>query len=124
MINIGHNIHGYTVQAIANGVVLAHSYSAAAPAPYAVWTLSEDGCDVRCGSYFERREDAEWDFCGMAFAWFADNAPVNMIEDSVVDQIKEAQKSIAMAATLVDELNVMLGGERAAPVPQEEESIE
>ena len=115
MINIGSSIHGYTVQAMANGVVLAHTHSVRAPGFYAVYQLTDDGCGVYNGVYFESRMDAEWEFCGRAFGWFEDNAPVNMIEDEVTDHIRAARESIAKAAAMVDELIAMLGEEKAAP---------
>lgn len=109
MMNIGSIICDFTVQAMANGIVLAHTFSPAAPAAYAVWQVSEDGYGVCNGNFFSHREDAEWDFCCRAFAWFADNAPVRMIEDDVADYIKAAQESIVKAAAVVDELAAMLG---------------
>lgn len=126
MINIGSSIHDYTVQAMANGVVLAHAHSVRAPGFYAVYQLTDDGCGVNNGEYFENRMDAEWEFCGRAFGWFADNAPVDMIEDKVTDHIQAARESIAKATAIVDELIAMLGEEKAAPQEEiaEQDNIE
>lgn len=115
MINIGSSIHGYTVQGLANGVVLGYAFAALAPAPYVVYRLTDDCCGVRSGEYFDNLTDAEWEFCGRAFGWFEDNAPVNMIEDEVIDHIRAARESIAKATAIVDELIAMLGEEKAAP---------
>ena len=126
MINIGSSIHGYTVLGIANGVVLAHTYSVRALGFYAVYQLTDDGCGVRSGEYFDNLTDAEWEFCGRAFGWFEDNAPVNMIEDEVIDHIRAARESIAKATAMVDELIAMLGEEKAAPQEEiaEQDNIE
>lgn len=79
MINIGTQIGSYVITAIVNGVVMAESKTA--PEPFAVWRMDCDGNGVNSGRYSAEREDAEWEFAHMAFPWFADNAPVNMIED-------------------------------------------
>ncbi len=106
MIRNGDVIHGYTVLAIANGVVMAHSETA--PDPYVVWYL--DG-GVHTGSYLGNKQDAEWNFCCRAFPWFEDNAPVNMIEDEEQKRIDEftahlnaAKAAIDSAAALVEDM--------------------
>ena len=126
MINIGSSIHDYTVQGLANGVVLAHTHSVRAPGLYAVYQLTDDSCGAYNGVYFESRMDAEWEFCGRAFGWFEDNAPVDIIEDEVTDHIRAAQESIAKATAIVDELIAMFSEEKAAPQEEiaEQDKIE
>ena len=115
MINIGRSIHGYTVRAMAYGFVLGCAVTPLTPAPYVVYRLTDDCCGVRSGEYFENLTDAEWEFCGRAFGWFEDNAPVNVIEDEVIDHIRAARESIAKATAIVDELIAMFSEEKAAP---------
>lgn len=116
-------IHGYTILAVANGMALAHSD--AAPDPWVVWHITENGDDVYSGVYQSKREEAEWDFCAKAFPWFEDNAPVNMIEDEVEEKIQgftrcleHAKAAIDSAAALVEDMVVehsKLGGKKEAP---------
>lgn len=122
-------IHGYTIIAVANGMALAHSD--AAPDPYVVWHITENGDDVYGGVYQSKREEAEWDFCCKAFPWFEDNAPVNMIEDEAEKKIQgftrcleHAKAAIDSAAALVEDMVVehsKLEGKKEAP---QEESAE
>ena len=112
MINIGTEIGGYRVTAMANGYALAVSETA--PNPFVVWTLDDDGEGVCVGHYFNEREDAEWDFCARAFEWFEDNVNITMIEDDTEEQtaslhecyqnIKSAREAVAKAAQMVDEM--------------------
>ncbi len=102
-------IQGYTVLMVANGIVLAHSETA--PDPYVVWHTAENGNDVYGGKYLPNKEDAEWDFCMKAFPWFADNAPVTMIEDEAQksienfkDHLEQARTAIDFAAALVEDM--------------------
>ena len=116
-------IHGYIIMAVANGMALAHSD--AAPDPWVVWHITENGDDVYSGVYQSKREEAEWDFCAKAFPWFEDNAPVNMIEDEVEKKIQSftrclehAKAAIDSAADLVEDMVVehsKLEGKKEAP---------
>jgi len=119
-------IHGYTVLAVANGMILAHSETA--PDPYVVWHTTEDGSDVYDGKYMTSKDDAEWDFCAKAFPWFEDNAPITMIEDEV-DMTRRSLKMLLQGARecivgatakvdeLVEEYARLMGKEKS---PQEE----
>lgn len=114
----GDMIYGYTVLAIANGIVMAHSDTA--PDPYVVWHLDADGCGVWGGKYQPNKEDAEWDFCAKAFAWFEDNVNINMIEDE--DELKDpagfirsARRAVSDATKLIDELISGMNDEKNAP---------
>ena len=114
MINIGTEIGGYKVTAMANGYALAVSETA--PNPFVVWTLDDDGEGVCVGHYFNEREDAEWDFCARAFEWFEDNMNITITEDIAVSDentaplheylngIKEAREAVAKAAQMVEEM--------------------
>lgn len=102
-------IQCYTVLMVANGMILAHSETA--PDPYVVWHTAENGTDVYDGKYLPNKEDAGWDFCMKAFPWFADNAPVTMIEDEVQKRIKnfkshleQARSAINFATALVEDM--------------------
>ena len=114
----GDMIYGYTVLAVANGIVMAHSDTA--PDPYVVWHLDADGCGVWGGKYQPNKEDAEWDFCAKAFAWFEDNVNINMIEDE--DELKDpagfirsARRAVSDATKLIDELISGMNDEKNAP---------
>lgn len=111
MINIGSSIHGYTVQAMANGVVLGYAYAVLAPAPYVVYRLTDDCCEVQGGEYFENLMDAEWDFCCKAFPWFEDNAPINFIEEKSAEQtdsfnwhLDDAKERVETCRSVLDEI--------------------
>lgn len=125
MIRNGDVIKGYTVLAVANGIVLAESKTA--PDPYVVWRIDADCHGVYSGSYMKNREDAEWDFCVKAFPWFEDNAPVNMIEDAEEERIAEfkdylsaAEKAIRAAADSVEAMVAEHGRlERKEASPEE-----
>lgn len=124
----GDMIYGYTVLAVANGVVMAHSD--AAPDPYVVWRLDADGCGVWGGAYTQTSEDAEWDFCAKAFAWFEDNVNINMIEDDDLKDpagfIRSARMAVSDATKLVDELIDEMDSEKNAPQEEiaEQDNIE
>lgn len=108
MINIGTEIGGYKVTAMANGYALAESKTA--PNPFVVWTIDGDGEGVCVGHYFNERDEAEWDFCARAFEWFEDNVNIHMIEDeaekqvNILDGIKSAREAVAKAAQMVGEM--------------------
>ena len=108
MINIGTEIGGYKVVAMANGYALAESQTA--PNPFVVWTVDKDGEGVCIGHYFNDRGEAEWDFCARAFEWFEDNVNITMIEDGaeeqvkILDGIKSAREAVAKAAQMVEEM--------------------
>ncbi len=112
MINIGTEIGGYKVTAMANGYALAVSETA--PNPFVVWTVDDDGEGVCIGRYFNECEDAEWDFCARAFEWFEDNVNILMIEDEDEEQaaslhecyqgIKSAREAVSKAAQMVEEM--------------------
>ncbi len=113
MINIGTEIGGYRVTAMANGYALA--VSEIAPNPFVVWTLDDDGEGVCEGHYFNEREDAEWDFYARAFEWFEDNVNITFTEVTAapeeneplheyLDGIKEAREAVARAAQMVEEM--------------------
>lgn len=102
-------IHGYTVLAVANGMILAHS--ATAPDPYVVWHTTEDGSGVYDGKYMTSKGDAEWDFCAKAFPWFEDNAPINIIEDKAAEKIDSfkwyldgAKERVESCRSVLDEI--------------------
>ena len=113
MINMGTEISGYRVIAMANGYALAESKTA--PNPFVVWTVDDDGEGVCVGHYFNEREDAEWDFCASAFEWFEDNVNITFTEVTAaleeneplheyLDGIKEARETVAKAAQMVEEM--------------------
>lgn len=109
-----HMIQSYMIIASANGYVMGHS--TAAPSPYAVWQVDDNGEGVSNGHYFVDREETEWDFCARAFEWFEDNMYVHMIEDEtaksvkppiearLIDGLKEIRTDIAAISQLVDEM--------------------
>lgn len=68
MLKNGDVIEGYTLLAIANGVVLAHSVTA--PDPFVVWYIDSDDNGVHTGSYQQSKEEAEIIFVSRAFPWF------------------------------------------------------
>ena len=112
MINIGTEIGGYKVIAMANGYALAESQTA--PNPFVVWTVDKDGEGVCIGHYFNERDEAEWDFCASTFEWFEDNVNIHMIEDEADEQnidlhecykdIQAAREAVAKAAQIVEEM--------------------
>ncbi|MDE7362858.1 MAG: hypothetical protein K2N38_13095 [Oscillospiraceae bacterium] len=87
---IGVTIQSYMIIAVANGYVMGKS--PAAPQPYAVWKVDDDGKGVSIGHYFVDREEAEWDFCARAFEWFEDNVNIHMVEDDESDKDDQCEK--------------------------------
>ena len=108
MINIGTEIGGYKVIAMANGYALAVSETA--PNPFVVWTIDRDGEGVCIGHYFNERDEAEWDFCARTFEWFEDNVNIHMIEDGaekraiILNGAKSAREVATEVLQTVDEM--------------------
>ena len=51
------------------------------PEPFTVWRLDQDGNGVHSGKYYLNKQDAEWEFCSLAFDWFQDNVAINFIDE-------------------------------------------
>ncbi|MBQ8171799.1 MAG: hypothetical protein IJZ95_07430 [Oscillospiraceae bacterium] len=115
MINIGTRINGYMIIAAANGYVLG--INTAAPDPFVVWTVDNDGNGVHTGRYFNDSMDAEWEFCSLAFEWFQDNVLISDEEDeeykrssaearvaALEENLSAAHRSLAAAMDLVEEM--------------------
>lgn len=112
--------YDYNFIAKANGYAIGECHNA--PKHYAVFDLLNGGA-----SYFNDREEAEWDFCARAFEWFEDNMYIHMIEngeeasethsifdhqtvkeqpltDDLIGGLKQIRADLSGAAQLVDEM--------------------
>ena len=109
MVRNGDKISGYTVIAVANNIVLAHSETA--PDSFVVWNADSDG--VWGGKYMNNLEDAEWEFCSKAFSWFQDNVnitfddeemekPQSGLSEMFMEQLRAARRELSEAAKAVD----------------------
>ena len=111
MVNIGTQVFGYVVIAMANDCVLAESKTA--PDPFVVWEITADRESVHNGSYYAERFDAEWEFCSKVFSWFQDNVnitfddeetekPQSGLSEMFMEQLRAARRELSEAAKAVD----------------------